>query len=95
MIELTSQLGAGDHLLIFLVIVGLQDLPCVVTWFWPETKPDNEESEEEKEKDGTEDADDDDEEEDEPEVCRKKSVSLFIMLFTARRVYFRFLDSAI
>ena len=70
-------------------------MPCVVKWFWPETKPDKEESEEEKEKDGTEYADDDDDEEDEPEVCRKKSVSLFIMLFTARRVYFRFLDSAI
>ena len=95
MIELTSQLGAGYHALIFLVIVGLQDLPCVVKWFWPETKPDKEESEEEKEKDGTEDADDDDDEEDEPEVCRKKSVSLFIVLFTARRVHFRFLDCAI
>ena len=96
MIELTSQLGAGYHKLIFLVIVGLQDLPCVVKWFWPETKPDNEESEEEKEKDGTEDADDDDDdEEDEPEVCHKKSVFLFIMLFTSRRVYFWFLDSAI
>ena len=51
-------------------------MPCVVKWFWPETKPDKEESEEEKEKDGTEDADDDDEEEDEPEVCRKK-ISVF------------------
>lgn len=68
MIELTSQLGADYHSLIFLVIVGLQDLPCVVKWFWPETKPDKEESEEEKEKDATEDADDDDDEEDEPEV---------------------------
>ena len=96
MFELTSQLGAGYHSLIFLVIVGLQDLPCVVKWFWPETKPDKEESEEEKEKDGTEDADDDDdEEEDEPEVCRKKISVFFTMLFTARRVYFRFLDSAI
>ena len=65
-------------MLIFLVIVGLQDLPCVVKWFWPETKPDKEESEEEKEKDAMEDADDDDDEEDEPEVCRKKiSVSFY------------------
>ena len=76
MFELTSQLGTGYHSLIFLVIVGLQDLPCVVKWFWPETKPDKEESEEEKEKDGTEDADDDEEEEDEPEVCHKK-ISVF------------------
>ena len=38
---------------------------------------------------------DDGEEEDEPEVCRKKISVFFIMLFTARRVYFRFLDSAI
>ncbi|CAH3122400.1 unnamed protein product [Porites lobata] len=48
-----------------------KDLPCVVKWFWPETKPDKEESEEEKEKDGTEDADDDEEEEDEPEPAEK------------------------
>ena len=80
---------------IFLAIVDLQDLPCVVKWFWPEEKPDKEESEEEKEKDSMEDADDEEEEEDEPEVCCKKSVSALIMLFTSRRVYFRFLDSAI